>query len=109
MKRAAISAALWALALPAAAGEYNQRLNVGDPAPAWPSLPGVDGNKHALADLRDKAAVVLVFTCNSCPVAVDYEDRIIAFVRKHAGPDGKVAVVAVNVNTIEADRRDKMT
>jgi peroxiredoxin len=52
--------------------------------------------------------VVVVFTCNSCPVAVDYEDRLIAFSRKHAGPDSKVAVVAINVNVIEPDRLPKM-
>ncbi len=90
------------------AGEYNQKLNIGDPAPAWTDLPGVDGKKHSLADLKAKPVVVVVFTCNSCPIAVDYEDRIIAFTKKHAGPDGKVAVVAINVNTIPEDRLDKM-
>src|SRR5262249_19655600 len=46
-----------------------------------------------------------VFTCNSCPVAELYEDRIIAFARKHAE---KVALVAINVNKIEPDRLPKM-
>src|SRR5262249_32688438 len=50
----------------------------------------------------------VVFTCNSCPIAVDYEDRILAFAKKHAGADGKVALVAINVNTIPEDRLDKM-
>jgi peroxiredoxin len=90
---------------PAGAGTYNKKLSVGDAAPAWSGLPGTDGKKHALADLMDKKAVVLVFTCNSCPVAASYEDRIIAFAKKHAAD---VAVVAVNVNTVEADRLDKM-
>jgi hypothetical protein len=40
---------------------------------------------------------------------VDYEDRIIAFANKHAGPNAPVAVVAVNVNTVEEDRLPKMT
>jgi peroxiredoxin len=90
------------------AGEFNKKLSVGDPAPAWAGLPGVDGKPHALADLKGKRAVVLAFTCNSCPVAVDYEDRIIGFAKKHAGPDSPVALVAVNVNTIEEDRLPKM-
>jgi peroxiredoxin len=91
------------------AGEFNPKLNVGDAAPLWSDLPGVDGKKLSLADFKDKPVVVLVFTCNSCPVAQDYEDRIIIFARKHAGPDGKVALVAVNVNTIEEDLLPKMT
>src|ERR1700704_3092370 len=74
-------AALLAAWGPALAGPYNKPLNIGDPAPAWADLPGVDGKKHALADLKDKQAVVLVFTCNSCPVAAGYEDRIIAFAK----------------------------
>jgi peroxiredoxin len=89
----------------AAAGEYNKALNVGDDAPAWTNLPGVDGKMHALADLKDKLVVVLVFTCNSCPVARDYEDRIIEFAKKHSD---KVALIAVNVNRIEDDRLPKM-
>jgi peroxiredoxin len=88
------------------AGEYNEKLKIGDPAPAWTNLPGVDGKRHSLADLKDKQVVVLIFTCNSCPVAVGYEDRIIAFAKKYA--DKSVAVVAVNVNTVEDDRLDKM-
>src|SRR5579871_2786039 len=94
-----------AWSVPAAAGEFNQRLNVGGAAPAWSGLPGVDDQKHSLADYKDKPVVVIVFTCNSCPVAQDYEDRIIAFARKHAG---QVALVAVNVNTIEEDRLPQM-
>jgi peroxiredoxin len=87
----------------ATAGTYNQVLNIGDPAPAWEILPGVDGQPHSLAELKDKPVVVVVFTCNSCPVAVEYEDRINAFAKQHAGPDGKVALVAINCNKLEAD------
>lgn len=98
-----------ALAGPAAAGEFNKVLSVGDPAPAWADLAGTDGKKHALADLKDKDVVVVVFTCNSCPVAAGYEDRIAALAAVHAGPDGKAAVVAINVNTVPEDRLPEMT
>jgi peroxiredoxin len=89
-------------------GEYNEVLKVGDTAPAWSGLEGIDGKKHALSDLKEKEVVVVVFTCNSCPIAVDYEDRLIAFTKQYAGPQSKVAVVAINVNTIPEDRLDKM-
>src|SRR3954464_15497686 len=88
----------------AAAGEFNKTLSVGDPAPAWTDLPGTDGQKHSLADHAGKV-VVLVFTCNSCPVAEAYEDRIAGFATKYKD---RVAVVAVNVNTIPEDRLDAM-
>jgi peroxiredoxin len=99
-------ASLLLLAMPAAAGpgKYNKVLAPGDRAPAWENLEGTDGKKHSLADLKDKDLVVVVFTCNSCPVAAAYEDRIIAFTGKYAGkPDAKVAVVAINVNTNKDD------
>ncbi|MBA3481299.1 MAG: thioredoxin family protein [Pirellulales bacterium] len=82
------------------AGEFNPKLSIGDAAHAWKHLPGVDEKQHSLADLKDAKLVLVVFTCNSCDVAVSYEDRIIAFTKKHKGD---VAVVAVNVSTKPAD------
>ncbi len=92
----------------ASAGEFNKTLSLGDAAPAWKDLDGTDGKKHSLTDLKDKDVVVVVFTCNSCPVAVDYEDRTIAFAKTHAGEGSKVAVVAINVNTIKEDSLPEM-
>lgn len=92
----------------AAAGEYNPVLSIGDAAPEWKSLPGTDGNKHSLAELKDKDVVVLFFTCNSCDVATEYEDRIIALAKKYAAPKERIAFVAVNVNKIPADSLAEM-
>ena len=91
------------------AGEFNEVLKIGGPAPAWKDLPGTDGKMHSLIDLKEKSAVVVVFTCNSCPVAEAYEDRLIAFAKQYAGPEGKAALVAINVNKIEEDKLPKMT
>lgn len=88
---------LFATAL--AAGEFNEVKSYLDPAPAWKELPGVDGATHSLSDLKVKPVIVVAFTCNSCPYAVDYEDRLIALAKKHEN----VAVVAINVNLVKAD------
>lgn len=77
------------------AGEFNSQLSVGDAAPAWKDLPGTDGMTHSLGDLKDVPVVVVVFTCNSCAVAQDYEARILAFAKQHAE---RVAVVAISVS-----------
>src|SRR5262245_48711336 len=108
MKRIHAVIAAVVLATPIGAGEFNKKLNVGDAAPQWKDLPGTDGKMHSLADLKDKDVVVVVFTCNSCPIAVAYEDRIIEFAKKHAGPEAKVALVAINVNSTPEDRLDAM-
>jgi peroxiredoxin len=99
---------LWLSAVFAFAGEYNPVLSIGNAAPAWSGLPGVDDKQHALADLKAQDAVVVAFTCNSCPYAVDYEDRLIAFAKEHCGPEGRVALVAINVNLVEEDRLPAM-
>lgn len=90
------------------AGEFNSVLNIGDAAPAWTDLPGVDGKKHSLDDFKGKEFVLVIFTCNTCPIANDYEERIVAFQKKY-GADGKLGVVAINVNTVEADKLPAMT
>lgn len=87
------------------AGEHNETLSIGDDAPAWTDLPGVDGQKHSLAELSDYPVVVVAFTCNSCPTAQDYEDRLIAFAEQYRE---KVTVVAINVNKIEEDSLPNM-
>jgi len=91
------------------AGEFNKVLAIGDKAPSWEGLDGTDGKKHSLADLKGKDVVVVIFTCNSCPSAAAYESRIIPFAAKHAGPDAKVAVVAINVNLLKEDSLPEMT
>lgn len=83
------------------AGEFNRVRNIGDAAPAWRDLPGVDGKSHSLSDLAESKVVVVVFTCNSCPYAVDVEDRLIDLVKRFQSR--KVAVVAINVNKVPED------
>ncbi|MFO1022076.1 MAG: thioredoxin family protein [Planctomycetales bacterium] len=91
------------------AGEYNTALNIGDKAPVWTALPGTDGKQHGVDEFKDKELLVVIFTCNSCPVATDYEDRIIDFCKKYGGEKGKVGVVAINVNKVKADLLPAMT
>ncbi len=97
------------VATPAEAGKYNKKLSIGDPAPVFSDLPTADNKKISFNDLKDKDVIVIAITCNHCPVAVAYEDRIIELTKKYASaPDSRVAVVAINVNTSDADKLDKM-
>ncbi|WP_010582073.1 thioredoxin family protein [Schlesneria paludicola] len=91
------------------AGQYNEVLNIGDAAPTWQELPGTDGKMHALSDFQDKDAVVVVFTCLSCPTAVDYEARFEELAKKYGGPTSNVGFAAICVNRVAADRLDKLT
>lgn len=89
------------------AGEFNEILSIGDAAPAWKDLPGTDGKSHSLSDLSKADVVVLVFTCVSCPTALDYEERINSLAKKYDGE--KVAVIAICVNRVEADKLPALT
>lgn len=90
-------------------GQYNEVLSIGDAAPAWQGLPGTDGQMHALGDFQDKDVVIVVFTCLSCPTAVDYEARFEELAKKYGGPNSKVGFTAICVNRVAADRLDKLT
>lgn len=51
-------------------------LSLGDSAPPF-LLPGTDGHDHAYGG-EDEAATVVIFTCNHCPYALAWEDRLLA-------------------------------
>lgn len=81
---------------------------VGDTAADF-KLKNVDGKKLSLADIKDAKGYIVVFTCNSCPYAVAYEDRIIALHQKYAAQG--YPVVAINSNDKDVkpdDSYDKM-
>jgi peroxiredoxin len=80
-------------------------LAVGSPAPDF-NLPGVDGKQHTLAEFKDAKVLVVVFTCNHCPTAQAYEQRLIDLTNDYR-PKG-VAVVAISPNDDKAVRLDEL-
>jgi peroxiredoxin len=81
-------------------------LKIGDRAPAWEKLAGTDDKEHSLSDLKKSKAIAVIFTCNTCPVAVAYEDRLIKLANDYK--DKGVAVVAINVNADERNNLEAM-
>ena len=80
-------------------------LEIGSAAPDF-NLPGVDGKQYSLASFRRDDILVVVFTCNHCPTAQAYEDRIKQLVTDYK--DKKVAVVAISPNDPLAVRLDEL-
>lgn len=70
-------------------------LKVGDLAVDF-NLKNIDGKMRSLAANKETKGYILIFTCNTCPYSVAYEDRIIALHNKYA-PKG-YPVVAVQPN-----------
>ena len=70
------------------------------------SLKAVDGKTYTLASFNKYKILVVVFTCNHCPTAQAYEDRIIQLTRDYAARG--VAVVAIMPNDPKAVRLDEL-
>ncbi len=70
------------------------------------NLPGVDGRNWALKDFADAKILVVVFTCNHCPTAQDYQERIKAITADYKSKG--VALVAINPNDANALRYDEL-
>jgi len=91
MKKAILTSVLSLLALLMVQGG----LKPGDEAVSF-SLKNVDGKTIALSDYSNQKGVIVVFTCNPCPFAKAYEQRIIDLHEKYA--DLGFPVVAINSN-----------
>jgi len=64
------------------------------------SLPGIDGKTYTLKDFDRSPVLVIIFSCNHCPTAQAYEDRIIAISKDYKSKG--VAVVMISPNSTKA-------
>jgi peroxiredoxin len=96
---------LCVIAATAGAQETHPILALGSTAPNF-ELPGVDGAIHKLADFSSSPVLVVVFTCNHCPIAQMYERRIAQLAADYK--DLGVAVVAIQPNDPKAIRIDEL-
>lgn len=83
-------------------------VQIGDPAIDF-DLPSVRDGDVSLQDYTDRDAVVVLFTCNHCPYAQAWEDRLIQIA--HDYNDQGVGFVAISSNDPEqypADSPDAM-
>jgi peroxiredoxin len=78
-----------------AADFHPETLPIGAVAPDF-NLPGVDGQNHALKDFASAKILVVVFTCDHCPTAQYYEERLKALVADYQNKG--VTVVAIMPN-----------
>jgi peroxiredoxin len=100
----AVTTSLFVAAVVAAAPEI-KTLEIGAKAPNF-RLPGVDGKMHRLADYDKAKVLVIVFTCNHCPTAQAYEERIKKLAADYK--DKGVALVAISPNDPKAVRLDEL-
>jgi peroxiredoxin len=80
-------------------------LQLGSPAPEF-NLPGVDGRNWSLKDFSNAKFLIVTFTCNHCPTAQYYEQRIKQIVADYKSKG--VALVAIMPNDPKSVRLDEL-
>jgi thiol-disulfide isomerase/thioredoxin len=96
------------LALPLrmpAAEETIKTLEIGAKAPDF-RLEGTDGRWHTLGEFGKSRFLVVIFSCNHCPTAQAYEERIKLLVDDYKSKG--VAVVAISPNDENSVRLDEL-
>ena len=87
------------------AAETPPILPLGSPAPDF-KLPGVDGRTYRLKSFAKAKYLAVIFTCNHCPTAQAYEERIKQLVTDYKSRG--VAFVAINPNSPRGVRLDEL-
>lgn len=82
-----------------------KQLELGAKAPDF-LLPAVDGKTYSLKDFSSFNVLAIVFTCNHCPTAQAYEDRIKQLVVDYR--DKGVQVIAISPNDPLSVRLDEL-
>src|SRR6476661_8332230 len=99
MSRLLLGLLLVAATAAGAEEDVHSTLALGSTAPDF-ALPGVDGKAHKLSDYSAASVLAIVFTCNHCPTAQLYEDRIKKLAVDYGGKG--VSLVAIEPNDATA-------
>jgi peroxiredoxin len=90
----------------AIAGESSGGLALGAKVPAAVAktkMKNVDGKMVSIADVAGKSGTLVIFTCNHCPFARDWEQRIVELANGYSGKGIGVVLVNANDPTSHAD------
>lgn len=82
---------------------FTSGYEVGDKATDF-KLKNIDDKQVSLSDYKDAKGFIVIFTCNHCPFAIAYEDRIIALDKKYKKLG--YPVIAINPNNPEVQEKD---
>lgn len=80
--------------------KINSGYNVGDEATDF-KLKNIDGKMVSLSDYKSAKGFIIVFTCNHCPYAKKYEDRIIALDKMFKSKGYPVIAINPNDSTVQ--------
>lgn len=103
-------AATAAVIVLAAAGEKYEMLAIGSKAPkADVKMEDISGKKLSLADIKKEKGLLVIFSCNTCPFVLAWEDRYPGLGELSA--KNNIGMVLVNSNEARrsgVDSKDEM-
>ncbi|HLQ03863.1 MAG TPA: thioredoxin family protein [Nitrososphaerales archaeon] len=82
-------------------------LDLGEKAPSFKNLLGADGERYSISSFNDKPVLTVVFSCNHCPYAKAYEERMVSIQRDYASRG--VQLIAINSNDDKSYPEDSYT
>ena len=85
--------------------DVSEGYKVGDIATDF-KLENIDGKMVSLSDFKEAKGFIVTFTCNTCPYAVAYEDRVEALNKKYASKG--YPVIAIMPNNTDVKPSDNM-
>jgi len=91
------------ISLFALSAAYSQGYNAGDKAATF-KLKNIDGKLVSLSDYPSAKGFIVIFTCNHCPYAKAYQDRIVAIDKKYKSKG--YPVIAISSNDPEVNAED---
>ena len=88
------------------AGESTGGIAIGTKVPAAVAktkMKNVDGKMLSITDVTGKAGTLVIFTCNHCPFAKAWEQRIVELANSYSGKGVGVMLVNANDPTTHAE------
>ena len=82
-------------------------LEIGEKMPGinYPLL-GIDGKKITLSDIKGSAGTLVIFSCNTCPWVLKWEDRYVSIASQYS--DKGIGIIALNSNVSRFDGDDSL-
>jgi hypothetical protein len=88
-------------------GEEYQTIEIGTKAPMLDyEMKGTDGESHSLESLAESNGILVIFSCNTCPFVIKWEDRYPALAELAA--ENEIGFVLVNSNEAKRDGEDSI-
>lgn len=76
----------------------DEAFSLGDSLPVFTKLPAVDGTEWSTRQFSKFEVLIIAFTCNHCPYAVDYEERLNLLNKKYGDTKSRVKLLVINSN-----------